>query len=296
MVSERKLSFLGFCLISLIFVITNGVAVVFAGGDHQQMGSFEIVGNLVDQQGEPVDEAHIEAIANHDGADAIVSEGESHEDGSWVLIIDEIPESLSITIDRPHFKARSYNVAGGELKSLYENRAIIIPEIVLDRKIDASFFVATGIFFLVLILIAFEVMHNTTASLTAMSLVFMISSVGGAFLPDLYIFSLEKALTYINWEVIFLVLGMMIIIAVIERTGLFQWTAFHAYRLSGGRSWLLVLILMAVTAIASALLDNFTTMLLMTPISLQIGLALGINPIALIIPEIMASNVGGIST
>jgi len=53
---------------------------------------------------------------------------------------------------------------------------------------------------------------------------------------------------------------------------------------------------MAVTAIASALLDNFTTMLLMTPISLQIGLALGINPLALIIPEVLASNVGGITT
>jgi Na+/H+ antiporter NhaD/arsenite permease-like protein len=53
---------------------------------------------------------------------------------------------------------------------------------------------------------------------------------------------------------------------------------------------------MAITAVASALLDNFTTMLLMTPISLQIALALGINPLALIIPEVLASNVGGIST
>ncbi|MGB5846143.1 MAG: SLC13 family permease, partial [Anaerolineales bacterium] len=53
---------------------------------------------------------------------------------------------------------------------------------------------------------------------------------------------------------------------------------------------------MLITALASALLDNFTTMLLMTPISLQIGLALGINPLALIIPQVLASNVGGIST
>ena len=53
---------------------------------------------------------------------------------------------------------------------------------------------------------------------------------------------------------------------------------------------------MLITAVASALLDNFTTMLLMTPISIQIGIALGINPLALIIPEVLASNVGGIST
>jgi Na+/H+ antiporter NhaD/arsenite permease-like protein len=91
-------------------------------------------------------------------------------------------------------------------------------------------------------------------------------------------------------------MGMMIIVAIIEGTGIFQWAAFQSYRLSGGKIWLLVLILIALTAIASALLDNFTTMLLMTPISLQIGLALGINPLALIIPEVLASNVGGIST
>jgi Na+/H+ antiporter NhaD/arsenite permease-like protein len=72
--------------------------------------------------------------------------------------------------------------------------------------------------------------------------------------------------------------------------------AFQSYRLSRGKSWLLVLILMFVTALASALLDNFTTMLLMVPISLQIALAIGLNPAALIIPEILASNVGGIST
>jgi Na+/H+ antiporter NhaD/arsenite permease-like protein len=128
------------------------------------------------------------------------------------------------------------------------------------------------------------------------SAVFFVTFLGEAIWEDLYIFSLERALTYINWEVIFLVMAMMIVIAIIEGTGVFQWTAFQAYRMSRGRSWLLVLILMLVTAVASALLDNFTTMLLMTPISLQIALALGINPFALIIPEVLASNVGGIST
>jgi Na+/H+ antiporter NhaD/arsenite permease-like protein len=129
-----------------------------------------------------------------------------------------------------------------------------------------------------------------------MSAIFLISFVGGAISKGWFIFDFETALSYINWEVILLVLGMMIIIAVLERTGLFQWTAFQAYRLSRGKSWLLVLILILVTAVASALLDNFTTMLLMTPISLQIALAMGINPFALIIPEVMASNVGGITT
>jgi Na+/H+ antiporter NhaD/arsenite permease-like protein len=89
---------------------------------------------------------------------------------------------------------------------------------------------------------------------------------------------------------------MMIVIAVIEGTGIFQWTAYQAYRLSRGRMWLLVTILMLITAVASALLDNVTTMLLMAPITIQIALTLGLNPLSLLIPEVLASNVGGIST
>jgi Na+/H+ antiporter NhaD/arsenite permease-like protein len=112
----------------------------------------------------------------------------------------------------------------------------------------------------------------------------------------LYIFDFEQAIEYVDFEVIFLVLGMMIIVGTIERTGIFQWTAYQAYRISQGRIWLLAVILMLLTSVASALLDNVTTMLLMTPITLQIALTLGVNPLALIIPEMLASNVGGIAT
>jgi Na+/H+ antiporter NhaD/arsenite permease-like protein len=85
-------------------------------------------------------------------------------------------------------------------------------------------------------------------------------------------------------------------LAVVERTGLFHWLAFFAYRVSRGKAWLLMAILMAITAMASAFLDNVTTMLLMTPITVQISLALNLNPLTLLIPEVMASNVGGITT
>jgi Na+/H+ antiporter NhaD/arsenite permease-like protein len=166
----------------------------------------------------------------------------------------------------------------------------------LERYISASFWAATIIFLLVLLVIAFELMHSTTAALAGMSAIFLVTYIGGSINPEFFIFSFERGLSYINWEVIFLVMGMMIVVAIIEATGIFQWMAFQAYRISGGRGWLLVVILMVITAVASALLDNFTTMLLMTPISLQIALALGINPLALIIPEVLASNVGGIST
>jgi Na+/H+ antiporter NhaD/arsenite permease-like protein len=89
---------------------------------------------------------------------------------------------------------------------------------------------------------------------------------------------------------------MMIVIGIVEETGIFQWLSYWAYRISRGRVWMLSIVLMCLTAVASALLDNVTTMLLMTPISLQIALALNLNPMALLIPEVLASNVGGIAT
>lgn len=88
----------------------------------------------------------------------------------------------------------------------------------------------------------------------------------------------------------------MIVIAVVENTGVFQWLAYFAYRISRGNTIQLLIILMLITGIASAFLDNVTTMLLMTPITVQIALAIGINPLALLIPEVMASNVIGVST
>ncbi|HSR31303.1 MAG TPA: ArsB/NhaD family transporter, partial [Anaerolineae bacterium] len=139
-------------------------------------------------------------------------------------------------------------------------------------------------------------LHNTLAALLGASVLFVVTYLGHILFEDLYIFDFQGALRYVDWNVIFLIMGMMIVIAVVERTGIFQWLAYQAYRLSRGRLWLLLPILMFVTGVASAFLDNVTTMLLMTPMTVQIALAMGVNPLALLIPEVMASNVVGIST
>jgi Na+/H+ antiporter NhaD/arsenite permease-like protein len=123
-----------------------------------------------------------------------------------------------------------------------------------------------------------------------------ISLISGAIGEELFIVGFEQAIEYVDFDVIFLVLGMMIIVGTIERTGIFQWMAYQAYRLSGGWIWLLAVILMLLTSVASALLDNVTTMLLVAPITIQIALTLEVDPLSLLIPEMLASNVGGIST
>ncbi|HSM56769.1 MAG TPA: SLC13 family permease [Candidatus Sulfomarinibacteraceae bacterium] len=276
-------------------VILLGALQRAAGAQPADGDDFVISGQLVNIENQPVVEAHVAAL---DAAtEEIVAETESQDDGTWSLEMAEPPQQpLTILIERPHYEPFSYQMTQRDLMQLAANGTFRLEEIGLSRRVSIGFWAAAAIFLAMLLTIALEKLHSTTAALAGLSAVFLVTFVGGQFNPDLYIFDFERALTYINWEVIFLLIGMMIIIAIIEHTGIFQWTAFQAYRLSGGRTWLLVLILMAITAVASALLDNFTTMLLMTPISLQIGLALGINPLALIIPEILASNVGGIST
>ena len=279
----------------ILCLIILGVEIFVQPGHAIQEGNFIITGQLTDSLDQPVKEAHIRALIS--GNEESLTETESRSDGTWSLQLDTVPnENLEIQIERPHYISQSISLHQADLTNLKSSGLYRIETVELERKIDVSFWIATIIFLAVLLLIAFEFLHSATAALAGLSIILLVSYIGGAYTPSLTIYTFEQAIGYIDWEVIFLLIGMMIIIAIIEGTGIFQWMAFQAYRLSRGRSWLLVLILMAITVFASALLDNFTTMLLMVPISLQIGIALGINPLSLIIPEVLASNVGGITT
>jgi Na+/H+ antiporter NhaD/arsenite permease-like protein len=182
------------------------------------------------------------------------------------------------------------------LERLTQGEALVLPDVILTRSLSPAFWVATGVFMLVLVIMAAEQLHNTLAALMGMGLIFGISYLGRPLNEDLFIFGFHDALRYVDWNVIFLIMGMMIVIAVVERTGVFQWLAFMAYRVSRGHAWLLLPILMVITGVASAFLDNVTTMLLMTPITVQIALSMELNPLALLMPEVMASNVAGVST
>lgn len=91
-------------------------------------------------------------------------------------------------------------------------------------------------------------------------------------------------------------MGMMIIVAVLEDTGIFKWLSVRSFELSGGSVFRLSLILIIITAIFSALLDNVTTMIIMTIITIGIALVLEINPLSLLVPQIFASNIGGAAT
>ncbi len=293
---KSKIGHLGlaFILVSIAALLAWPVF-TSTGGVVAEDGGPALVGTVADGHGVPV--VGCEVVLEGDGV--MLAEAETQADGRFLIAVPEAAlqvQRLQVEIRRPHFEPTTLDITSEVRAALQEGRMISLPSVQLDRRMDAAFWVAALLFAAVLAAIATEKLHNTLAALVGMSLVLFVSYLGPLVDKSLFIFDFGDALAYIDWGVIFLVMGMMIVIAVIEQTGLFQWLAFQAYRLSGGRLWLLLPILMLVTGVASAFLDNVTTMLLMTPISVEIAIAVGINPLALLMPEVMASNVIGVST
>ncbi|KAL9650162.1 hypothetical protein ABK040_011331 [Willaertia magna] len=149
---------------------------------------------------------------------------------------------------------------------------------------------AAIILLIVYILIVFELIHRTMAAMIGSFLVLSVLSILNA-RP-----SLHEITSWIEYETIGLLFGMMIMVGIFSNTGFFEWTALQAYRLSKGKIWSLTIILCAFTAIASAFLDNVTTILLMAPVTIRLCKVLGVSPIPIIISEVIFSNIGGTAT
>ena len=265
------------------------------GASQSTPGDQFLIGRVLDPQDTPLEGAAIRLVDGRSGE--VIAEATSQPDGRYTLPIKGyLPQDPLLMIERDHYKTYRQKLGGDLLGVLAQGGTISLPSIALERQITAAFWIATLVFVLVLVLIATGLFHNTLATLIGVTLIYAVSYLGPRLHEGLYIFDFQRSLHYIDWNVIFLIMGMMIVIAVVEETGIFQWLAFFAYRISGGRPYILLPILMLITGVASALLDNVTTMLLMTPITVQIALVLGIDPLAFILPEVMASNVVGVST
>ena len=102
--------------------------------------------------------------------------------------------------------------------------------------------------------------------------------------------------TGVDWNVVFLLLGMMVIVSVMRVTGIFEFLAIWAAKRAGGRPFRLMVLLLVITAVASALLDNVTTVLLIAPVTILICQRLRLAVVPFLIAEVFASNVGGTAT
>jgi Na+/H+ antiporter NhaD/arsenite permease-like protein len=166
----------------------------------------------------------------------------------------------------------------------------------LNRTTTPGFWIAALVLLLVYVVISFEWMHRTLVSFLGAALILFITYTLGSWDKSFYIISFDDAIGAIDLNVIFLLMGMMIFVGVMKKTGMFQFLAFKAYAMAKGNVFVLSFVLQIVTAVISAFLDNVTTMLLVLPVTIEIAVTLKINPLTLLVPEAFASNVGGTAT
>lgn len=145
--------------------------------------------------------------------------------------------------------------------------------------------IAISIFLLVMIAIISEKVNRCVASL------------GGSLLMILFkILPLESGLSHIDFNTIGVLIGMMLFIAVVKNSGLFEYIAIWTAKKTKGDPWQIMISFVLITAILSAFLDNVTTVLLIGPMTIVITSVLKINPIPFLITQIIASNIGGTAT
>ena len=149
--------------------------------------------------------------------------------------------------------------------------------------------VAVTVFVIAYALIASDRVNKTMVALVGAALLILLPVIGS----DDVFYSRE---TGIDWDVIFLLLGMMIIVSVLRQTGVFEYVAIWAAKRARGSPLRIMILLVLVTGFASALLDNVTTVLLIAPVTLLVCDRLAINAAPFLMAEVFASNIGGAAT
>ncbi|MCK4235986.1 MAG: ArsB/NhaD family transporter [Candidatus Krumholzibacteria bacterium] len=144
---------------------------------------------------------------------------------------------------------------------------------------------ALAVFIISYILIITERIHRTK-----------IAIMGGVLLVVLRVMPQARAFEFIDFNTIGLLTGMMLLVSVIKETGVFSYIAIKITKRTKGNAWKILLWFSVFTAVASALLDNVTTVLLIAPITILIAEMLDISPFPFLVAEIIASNIGGMAT
>lgn len=141
------------------------------------------------------------------------------------------------------------------------------------------------IFLLVMVAIVSEKVHRATASLA-----------GAVILLATQVLTVDSAMAHVDVNTIGVLVGMMLFVAVVKNSGLFEYIAIKSAKLTHGRPWAIMAVFAIITAVLSAFLDNVTTVLLVGPMTLAITSILKVNPVPFLLTQILASNMGGTAT
>jgi len=145
--------------------------------------------------------------------------------------------------------------------------------------------IAVGVFTITYVIIMSEKLNRTAVAM-----------VGAFLMLILNVETQEQAIENIDFNTIGLLVGMMIIVNIMKKSGIFEYIAIKAAKLAKGDPWRILMSFAIITAVASALLDNVTTILLIVPVTLVITDTLRLNPIPFLVPEILIANIGGTAT
>ena len=166
---------------------------------------------------------------------------------------------------------------------------------------DWTFWVGTAIFLCTYILIATEKIHKVICALGGAALMFIFVLVKHQSAEPLAgdaakYAQLDVYARYVNFDVIFTLCGMMILVNILSTTGLFQYVAIKCAKLAKGSPLKMLILLSIATAFMSAFLDNVTTILLVAPVTLLVCAELGVSAIPFLMAETLSSNIGGTAT
>ncbi len=141
------------------------------------------------------------------------------------------------------------------------------------------------IFLLVMVAIVSEKVHRAAASLA-----------GAVILLATHVLTVDSAIEHVDVNTVGVLVGMMLFVAVVKNSGLFEYIAIKSAKLTHGKPWAIMAVFAIITAVLSAFLDNVTTVLLVGPMTLAITSILKVNPIPFMLTQILASNMGGTAT
>ena len=145
--------------------------------------------------------------------------------------------------------------------------------------------IAITVFLLVMIAIISERIHRSVAALS-----------GAVLLFATHVLTIESAVEYVDLNTIGVLVGMMLFVAVVKNSGMFEYIAVKAAKMTRGQPLAIMVVFTVITTVLSAFLDNVTTVLLIGPMTVAITQILELNPTPFLISQIFASNIGGTAT
>lgn len=274
-----------------------------AAADERATDTLIVSGTITNAQGKGINDARISFLM--DGKVIEAPEVVTEAGGTYEAELVFPAGALDATVPQVQVERRAYRTTRPvELSRVIEERVdgdgdrhyLAHYSVTLQRVASPALWIAAAVLIAVYVFIAFELLHRTLAAMVGASVLLFVSYTLGTYDSSYRILTFDDAMRAIDNNVIFLLMAMMIIVGVLKRTGVFQWFAYKSFHLARGSIYTLSVLLMFVTAVTSAFLDNVTTMLLIIPVTIEIAVALGIRPPALLLPEVFASNVGGTAT